>query len=271
MSAGVAPAALLEVNGFTGGFENTPGTVDPVLHGVTFSVPQGSSTAIVGESGSGKSITALSIMGLAPGRFRRTAGSIVYAGQNLTEMGEHELRSIRGREISIVFQDARSSLNPVFTVGTQIADVCRAGSGVTKREARQKTLEMLDLVRVPEAKRRMNQYPHEFSGGMAQRAMLAMALISRPKLLILDEPTTGLDVTIQADVLDLIVDVKAETGMTTCLITHDLGVVAETCDRVVVMRGGEVKEIGSCEQIINAPTDPYTQQLVSDSRMVENR
>lgn len=262
---------LLEVRAFSGGFENEPGHVDPVLHGVTFSVPKGSSTAIVGESGSGKSITALSVMGLAPGRFRRTSGSIHYSGQNLTDMTEQELRAVRGREISIVFQDARSSLNPVFTVGTQIADVCRTNRGVTRREARRQALEMLDLVRVPEARRRMGQYPHEFSGGMAQRAMLAMALISQPKLLILDEPTTGLDVTIQADVLDLIVDIKAETGMTTCLITHDLGVVAETCDRVVVMRGGEVKEIGSCEQIINAPADPYTQQLVADSRMVESR
>lgn len=262
---------VLEVDSFSGGFENRPGVIDPVLHEVSFSVPQGSSTAIVGESGSGKSITALSIVGLAPGRFRRTAGSIRFSGRELTTMTEKEFRSVRGTEVSIVFQDARSALNPVFTVGTQIADVCRTNRGVSKREARKRTLEMLDLVRVPESRRRMDQYPHEFSGGMAQRAMLAMALISQPALLILDEPTTGLDVTIQADVLDLIIDIKAETGMTTCLITHDLGVVAETCDRVVVMRGGEVREIGSCEQIINAPTDPYTQQLVADSKMVESR
>ncbi|RKR75883.1 ABC transporter ATP-binding protein [Frondihabitans australicus] len=263
--------SILEVDGFSGGFENRPGVIDAVLEHVSFAVPTGSSTAIVGESGSGKSLTALAVMGLAPSRFRRTAGSIRLGGRDLTSTSEHELRRVRGREVGMVFQDARSALNPVFTVGHQLADVCRAHRGVSRREALREAEHMLDRVRVPEAARRMQQYPHEFSGGMAQRAMLAMALISRPRLLILDEPTTGLDVTIQADVLDLIIDIKAETGMTTCLITHDLGVVAETCDRVVVMRGGEVREIGSCEQIISAPTDPYTRQLIDDSRMVETR
>ncbi|QHC60939.1 ATP-binding cassette domain-containing protein [Rathayibacter sp. VKM Ac-2760] len=226
-------------------------------------------TAIVGESGSGKSLTALSVLRLTPPGFRRTAGEILFEGRDLLALDEKELRAVRGGEISIVFQDARGALNPVFTVGAQIADVCRTHQGLSRRAARARAEEMLERVRVPEPRHRAAQYPHEFSGGMAQRAMLAMALACQPKLLILDEPTTGLDVTIQADILDLITELTTELGMTTCLITHDLGVVAETCDQVVVMQSGRVREVGSCEQIITRPAEPYTQQLIADSRLVD--
>jgi len=266
VTAHVAP--ILEVIGFSGGFPDASGELVPVLHEVGFGIPRGSSSAIVGESGSGKSITALSILGLSPRGFRRTAGQIRFEGTDLLALDEKSMRELRGADLSIVFQDARGALNPVFSVGWQIAEVCRLHQGLTRKEARKRAQEMLDLVRVPEAKRRMGQYPHEFSGGMAQRAMLAMALACRPKLLVLDEPTTGLDVTIQADILDLIVELKAETGMTTCLITHDLGVVAETCDHVIVMQHGEVREEGTCEQILTDPRDPYTQRLIANSRMV---
>ena len=260
--------ALLEIRGYSGGFENASGQVVPVLNTVGFSIARGASTAIVGESGSGKSITALSVLRLTPPGFVHTAGEILFEGRDLLALDEPALRSVRGGEISMVFQDARGALNPVFTVGAQIADVCRTHQGLSRKAARARAEEMLDRVRVPEPRHRMSQYPHEFSGGMAQRAMLAMALACQPRLLILDEPTTGLDVTIQADILDLIADLKSEFGMTTCLITHDLGVVAENCDQVIVMQSGEVREVGTCEQIINRPAEVYTQQLIADSRMV---
>ncbi|MCI1747289.1 MAG: ABC transporter ATP-binding protein [Acidipropionibacterium sp.] len=260
---------VLDVKRLSGGFEDTDHQILPVLTDVTFSIRRGVSAAIVGESGSGKSITALSVLGLTPAGFSLTAGQIRFEGEDLLTMDPARRRKLSGRGLSMVFQDARAALNPVFTVGWQIADVVRIHQDVGRREARRRAEELLDRVRVPEPARRMKQYPHEFSGGMAQRAMLAMALACQPRLLILDEPTTGLDVTIQADILDLIADLKAASGMTTCLITHDLGVVAENCDQVVVMQQGCVRESGSCAQIINTPTDPYTKQLISDSRLVE--
>ena len=260
---------LLEVAGLSGGFLGTDGEVVEVLSAVSFAIPSGSSTAIVGESGSGKSLTALSIIGLSPHGFSRTAGRIRFEDTELTALDEHGWRSIRGAEISIVFQDARGALNPVFTVGRQIADVIRAHQGVALPLARRRACELLELVRVPEAERRMKQYPHEFSGGMAQRAMLAMALACEPCLLILDEPTTGLDVTIQADILELLAELKQSLAMTTCLITHDLGVVAQACDHVVVMQQGTVVEQDTCAHVITRPQHPYTRQLIADSRLTE--
>lgn len=260
---------LLQAENFSGGFAGADGRVVPVLNGVSFAVEAGSFFAIVGESGSGKSLTALAALGVLPPGFHHTGGSIRFDGTDLLSLDETSLRKIRGSQISIVFQDARAALNPVFTVGKQIMDVCRMHQKISPKEAREKAEHMLERVRVPEPKRRMKQYPHEFSGGMAQRALLAMALICQPRLLILDEPTTGLDVTIQAEIIDLIIDIRATSKMTTCLITHDLGIVAETCDRVAVMQNGAVCELDSCEHILTAPSHPYTRQLIANSQLEE--
>jgi ABC-type glutathione transport system ATPase component len=261
---------VLEVTGFSGGFAATGGSITPVLDSVSFELPASSLTAIVGETGSGKSLMALSILGIPPPGFRRTGGSIVFDGTDLLQQDEKALRSVRGARISMAFQDARGALNPVITVGRQLSDICRVHQKVGQKEAWERAEQLLEQVQVPEPARRMRQYPHEFSGGMAQRAMLAMALICRPALLILDEPTTGLDVTTQADIMDLIVDLKRRDGLSTCLITHDLGVVAETCDYVVVMRHGQVREYGTCEQVMTRPSDPYTAELINASRLVES-
>ncbi len=258
---------ILEISGYSGGFQSPSGQFTAVLDDVSFYVSRSSLTALVGETGSGKTLMALSVLGILPDSFRRTAGSVMFEGSDICGMDQAALRHVRGAKVSIVFQDARSALNPVFTVGKQISDVCRLHQHVGKKEAFHLTEEMLRRVRVPEPARRMSQYPHEFSGGMAQRAQLAMALISQPSLLVLDEPTTGLDVTIQADILDLVVDLNRGDGMSTLLITHDLGIVAETCDHVVVMQDGKVREVGSCKQVMTEPSSPYTRQLISDSRV----
>jgi ABC-type glutathione transport system ATPase component len=261
---------ILEVTDFSGGFTSDAGFT-PVLHQVSFPVRRSVITAVVGETGSGKTLTALSVLGLAPRGFVRTGGSMVFDGRDLFADEPQSYRDVRGKRISLVFQDARGALNPVFTVGHQLIDVCRVNQGVSRKEAAVLALDMLERVKIPEARRRMKQYPHEFSGGMAQRVMLALALISRPELLLLDEPTTGLDVTIQADIMSLITELVAGDGLTACLITHDLGVVAENCQDVVVMRDGRVRELGSCEQVFTAPQDEYTRDLLAASRLVEAR
>jgi ABC-type glutathione transport system ATPase component len=258
---------LLQVQNYSGGFVGPDGGFTSVLNSVSFAIEKGSFFAVVGESGSGKSLTALAVLDVLPSGFHRTEGSILLDGTDLLALDEPSMREVRGSQISIVFQDARAALNPVFTVGRQIMEICRIHQNLGRKEARAKAEEMLERVRVPEPGRRMKQYPHEFSGGMAQRALLAMALVCQPSLLILDEPTTGLDVTIQADIIDLIIDLRSASNMTICLITHDLGIVAETCDRVAVMQQGRVLEIGSCEQVLTAPTHPYTRQLIADSQM----
>lgn len=258
--------ALLSVRGLTGGF----GTGDAhtrVLDGVTFDVRRGRLTAVVGETGSGKSMTALSILRIQPPAFVRTAGSMLFDGTDLLTCSTEELRTIRGRRISMVFQDARAALNPVLTVGDQLADVHRRHRRSRRREAREAAVEALRSVQIPEPGRRAQQYPHEFSGGMAQRVMIAMALLCEPDLLVLDEPTTGLDVTIQADIMQLVTEVVSRRGLSTLLITHDLGVVAETADDVVVMRHGQVLETGTTEQVFLAPTHPYTRRLLESSRL----
>jgi peptide/nickel transport system permease protein len=259
---------LLQVIGYSAGFHTDSG-FRPVLRDVTFGLRRSVITAIVGETGSGKTLSALSMLGIAPKGLIRTSGQMIFDGRDLFATEPQSFRDVRGKRISLVFQDARGSLNPVFTVGHQLIDVCRINQGVSKKEAEALAIQMLERVRIPEPARRMKQYPHEFSGGMAQRVMLALALISRPELLVLDEPTTGLDVTIQADIMALIVDLVATEGLTACLITHDLGVVAENCQDVVVMRDGEVREIGTCEQIFTDPQDEYTRSLLAASRLVE--
>jgi ABC-type dipeptide/oligopeptide/nickel transport system ATPase component len=260
---------ILEIDSY-GGYFSTSAEHAPVLKGITYSLARGAITAVVGETGSGKSLTALSMLQIQPASFVRTSGRILFDGQDLTELDERTLRGIRGARISMVFQDARAALNPIFTVGRQIADVCRLHQGLSRNDAKDAAIAALRLVHIPDPERRVRQYPHEFSGGMAQRVMIAMALVCKPELLILDEPTTGLDVTIQAEIIALITELCRESDLTTCLITHDLGVVAETCDYAVVMRRGEVLEKGTCEQVLTAPRHEYTQQLLAASRLVDN-
>jgi len=261
--------ALLEIEDYSGAFRGETGELVPVLDGVGYRLETGVMTAVVGESGSGKSLVALSILGIQPPAFLRTSGRILFCGADLLGFDERAMRRVRGAQISMVFQDARAALNPVFTVGRQLADVWQLQHGGGRRAAMAQAIEALRRVSIPEPERRARQYPHEFSGGMAQRAMIAMAsLICEPSLLILDEPTTGLDVTIQSDIMELIVELSRTRGLTTCLITHDLGVVAETCQRVVVMNAGRVVEAGSAEAIFTRPQDSYTQRLLSSSQLV---
>ena len=263
-------SVLLEVENYSGAFWSPANELVPVLHQVSYQLQAGAMTAVVGETGSGKSLVALSILGIQHAAFVRTGGRILYRGTDLLGLDEKEMRSLRGAEISMVFQDARAALNPVFTVGRQLADVYQLQHGGGRSAAMKKAIEALQRVSIPEPERRARQYPHEFSGGMAQRAMIAMAALTcRPSLLVLDEPTTGLDVTIQSDIMELIVELSRQRGLTTCLITHDLGVVVETCDQVVVMNAGRVVETGSTEKIFTAAADPYTRRLMAASQLVE--
>ena len=239
---------------------------DPLVavDGVGFRVDPGETLAIVGESGSGKSVTALSIMRLLPPRVGRiTGGSIRLGDRDLTGLPEEEMRAIRGKEIGMIFQEPMTSLNPVHTVGAQIAEVLIEHEEVTVSEARQQAIAMLETVGISEPGRRVDSYPHEMSGGMRQRAMIAMALACRPKLLIADEPTTALDVTIQAQILDLMEELQDQLGMAIIFITHDLGVVAQMARRVVVMYAGQVVETGPVEEIFERPRMPYTSGLIA--------
>lgn len=229
----------------------------------SFAVRKGKTLGIVGESGCGKSVTSLSIMRLIPtppGKIK--SGQIMFEGQNLLELNEEDMRQLRGNKISMIFQEPMTSLNPVFTIGDQISEVFRIHRGKTKKEARELSIEMLRKVKIPSPEVRIDEYPHQLSGGMRQRVMIAIALACQPKLLIADEPTTALDVTIQAQILELMNELQREHDMSTILITHDLGVVAETCDDVVVMYGGKIVERATVEQLFNAPKHPYTLGLL---------
>lgn len=261
---------LLAIEQYSGAFRSPNGDLTPVLHDVSYALKPGVMTAIVGETGSGKSLVALSVLGIQPATFVRTSGRMMFEGRDLLTLDPGQLRRIRGARISMVFQDARAALNPVFSIGRQLADVYRLQHGGSAAAAMNAAIEALRRVRIPEPDRRARQYPHEFSGGMAQRAMIAMAaLICAPTLLILDEPTTGLDVTIQSEIMELIVELGNSRGLTACLITHDLGIVAETCDEVVVMQAGRVVETGSAEAIFTNPRDAYTRRLLAASQLVE--
>ncbi|MEV6930412.1 ABC transporter ATP-binding protein [Dactylosporangium sp. NPDC051485] len=260
-------SALLEVRGLSGVFHHPEGDT-PVLHDVSFDLPQGAITAVVGETGSGKSLTSLSILGLQPPGLA-TEGSIRFDGRELMGLDETGYRALRGSQIAMVFQDARASLNPVLTVGRQLRDVARLHRGLSRRDADALVEQNLARVGIPEPRRRMAQYPHQFSGGMAQRAMIVMALLCEPRLLLLDEPTTGLDVTTQADVMELIVALTREAGLTTCLVTHDLGLVGEACDRVVVMRRGRVVEQADAATFFSAPATEYARALLAANRDID--
>jgi ABC-type dipeptide/oligopeptide/nickel transport system ATPase component len=233
------------------------------VRGLTFHIERGETLALVGESGSGKSVTALSILGLLPRSAAWTVtGRIAFLGEDLLPLPETRMRARRGTGLGMIFQEPMTSLNPVIAVGEQIGERLRAHGGMNRRRAAERAVEMLERVRIPEPKRRAADYPHQMSGGMRQRVMIAMALACGPQLLIADEPTTALDVTIQAQILDLMRDLQAEFGMAILFITHDLGVVAEMADRVVVMYAGEAVEQGDVREIFSKPRMPYTRALL---------
>jgi peptide/nickel transport system ATP-binding protein len=253
---------LLEVKGLKTHFFTDEGVVRAV-DGVDFHIDKGETIGIVGESGCGKSVTALSIMRLIPqppGRI--VEGQILYNGRNLLDLTPAQIRKIRGKEISMIFQEPMTSLNPVFTCGEQIAEAIRLHEGLGRRDAMDKTIDMLRLVHIPNAERRVKEYPHQLSGGMRQRVMIAMALSCNPNLLIADEPTTALDVTIQAQILELLNELKAKLNMAVMLITHDMGVIAETAQRVVVMYAAKVVEEAAVGELFKEPLHPYTQGLL---------
>ena len=240
----------------------TPAGEVKALNDVSFSMQEGDVLGIVGESGSGKSVTAYALMGLVPFPGRIIGGTIEFNGHRINEMSEKELLSIRGNEISMIFQDPMTSLNPVFTIGNQIEEVILLHTEKNRREARERALELLQLVGINEPEKRLRQYPHELSGGMRQRVMIAMALACEPKLLIADEPTTALDVTIQAQILELMMDLKEKIGMSIILITHDLGVVASMCEKIAVMYAGKIVEYGTADDIFYEPRHEYTKGLL---------
>ena len=253
---------LLEVQDLAVSFRTDRGEVE-ALSGVSFGLDEGEVVGVVGESGCGKSLTALVIMGLVPSPPGRiTRGRITFAGRDLLGLGEAAMTRIRGEQIAMIFQEPMSALNPVFTVGEQVAEVLRVHEGLGRAAARERTVQLLARVGIPDPGRRFGQYPHELSGGLRQRVMIAAALACRPKLLVADEPTTALDVTIQAQILALLADLQREFGMATMLITHDLGVVAQVVKRVVVMYAGKVVEEGPVAAVFGNPSHPYTAGLM---------
>jgi oligopeptide/dipeptide ABC transporter ATP-binding protein len=252
---------LLQVKGLKVRFATEDGTVHAV-DGVDFELERGKVLGIVGESGSGKSVTAMTILGLTRDKNTRFEGEVEYKGQNLLELSESRLRDVRGNEIAMIFQDPMTSLNPVYSVGDQIVEAIRTHEGANKREAKSRAVELLRQVGIPNSRERVDDYPHQFSGGMRQRAMIAMALSCNPDVLIADEPTTALDVTIQAQILELLAKLRADFDSSVILITHDLGVVAEVADEIIVMYAGRVVERGSKRQIFYDPQHPYTWGLL---------
>ncbi|MFD3451842.1 ABC transporter ATP-binding protein [Streptomyces sp. NPDC058691] len=259
---GDAGTPLLEVRDLHVEFHTRDG-IAKAVNGVNYTVSAGETLAVLGESGSGKSVTAQAIMGILdmpPGRIPQ--GEILFRGQDMLKMSGEERRKIRGRKIAMIFQDALSSLNPVLTVGYQLAEMFRVHQGMSKKDAKAKAIELMDRVRIPAARERVNDYPHQFSGGMRQRIMIAMALALEPDLIIADEPTTALDVTVQAQVMDLLADLQREFNMGLILITHDLGVVADVADKIAVMYAGRIVETAPVHEIYKRPAHPYTKGLL---------
>ncbi len=262
---------LLEVRSLSTHFFSEEGVVKAVEN-VSFEIYPGEILSIVGESGCGKSVTGLSILKLIPSPPGQiVSGEIIFDGKNLLPLEEKEMERVRGNEISMIFQEPMTSLNPVFTIGNQIMEAILLHQGLNKTEARKRAIEMLDRVQIPSPETRIDAYPHQLSGGMRQRAMIAMALSCQPKLLIADEPTTALDVTIQAQVLRLLKEIQREMGMSVMLITHDLGVVAEIADRVAVMYAGRLVEVGSIEAIFSQMCHPYTKGLLDSIPQLKER
>ena len=261
--------ALLEVNNLGVQFETPDGRVTAV-NGINFSLERGRTLGIVGESGSGKSQSVLAMMGLLAVN-GRASGSAKFNGQDLLSMPAKELNKIRGNRVAMIFQDPMTSLNPYLTVERQMTEVLEFHKGMTRTQARAGALKALDAVKIPEASRRLGQYPHEFSGGMRQRVMIAMALLCEPDVLIADEPTTALDVTIQAQIISLLRDLQRDFGTAIVMITHDLGVVAGLCDEVIVLYGGRIMEQGSAESIFYRPSHPYTVGLLGAVPRLEER
>ena len=253
---------ILEVKNLKTYFYTEDGVVKAV-DGVSFELYEGETLGIVGESGSGKSVTSLSIMRLLDEKGRIVEGEVIFKGKNLIELPESEMRKIRGNEIAMIFQEPMVALNPVYTIGDQITEAIILHQGVDEREARDMAIDLLRKVGIPEPEKRVDQYPHQLSGGMRQRAMIAMALSCRPSILIADEPTTALDVTIQAQILDLMKSLQREYGMALIMITHDMGVIAEVADRVAVMYAGKIVEYGEVHEIFKSPRHPYTYGLLS--------
>jgi oligopeptide/dipeptide ABC transporter ATP-binding protein len=253
--------AILEVKNLRTSFPTAGGFVHAVDN-VSFSVRKGEALALVGESGCGKSVTAMSIMRLVAPPGRITAGEVRFKGKNLADLSERDMRTVRGNDIAMVFQEPMTSLNPVFKIGAQVAEAVRIHNKVSKKEAWKRAGEMLELVSIPDPIKRLDDYPHQLSGGMRQRVMIAMALSCDPELLIADEPTTALDVTIQAQIMELLASLQQRLGLAILLITHDLGVVAEFCERVVVMYTGRVVEESPVRELFAAPAHPYTRGLL---------
>ena len=263
-----AGATLLEVDDLHVEFRQRSGVVNAV-NGISYSLAAGETLAILGESGSGKSVSAQAIMGILDVPPAVVTGAIRFDGRDMLAMSDEDQRQIRGPGISMIFQDALSSLNPVYSVGWQIGEMFRVHQGASRKEAKRKAIELMDRVRIPAAAKRVNDYPHQFSGGMRQRVMIAMAIALDPRILIADEPTTALDVTVQAQVMDLLKDLQRETGMGLILITHDLGVVNEVADNVAVMYAGRIVERGTVDDVFTDAGHPYTEGLMNSVPQVE--
>jgi len=259
---------ILEVKDLHTSFYTYQGEVK-AIRGINFDVEKGKALGIVGESGSGKSVTMLSVMRLLDESGKVKSGTIKFKGENLQAKKEYEMLKIRGNALAMIFQDPLSSLNPVFTIGDQIIEMLQAHKKISNKEAREKAIELLKQVEIPSPEKRIDQYPHEMSGGMLQRCMIAMALSCDPDLLIADEPTTALDVTIQAQIIDLLKNLMVKTNAGIIMITHDLGVVADICDKIIVMYGGLIMESGECDDIFYNPKHPYTIGLLGSVPSVD--
>jgi oligopeptide/dipeptide ABC transporter ATP-binding protein len=261
--------ALLEVENLTTYFTSRRGDVHAV-DGVSFALERGRTLGIVGESGCGKSVTALSIMGLLAPNARIVDGAVRFDGRDLTRLSDRELEDVRGRQIAMIFQDPMTSLNPTLTIGLQLTETMRRHLDMSRDEARRRAVELLEEVHIPNARRRLDDYPHRYSGGMRQRVMIAIALSCNPKLLIADEPTTALDVTVQAGILDLLDELRTEHEMSMIIITHDMGVVAESADDIAVMYAGQIVEQAGAEALFDRPEHPYTEALLGALPQLED-